>query len=219
MAVPRDPALDPLPSHSAYVAVRSPVAWLTFAATAGIGLGLDLWTKYLSFGKFAHFADDGTFLGGDVYEFIPKWLHFTALVNRGAVFGIGQGKQTLFVAVSVLAIAFLVFLFTRSGKRVGYQFLLGLLLAGVIGNFYDRVKYDYVRDMIHLAPGVPNPLRSFFPRWDTIFPWVFNLADSYLCVGVGLMLLHSLFYGDDAKTPQPAPNAAAPDPTKSGPAV
>ena len=66
----------------------------------------------------------------------------------------GQGHQTLFLIVSVAAIAVLVYFFAFSGRRRGYQVVLGLLLAGVLGNLYDRLAFGYVRDMLHLFPGV-----------------------------------------------------------------
>jgi signal peptidase II len=72
-------------------------------------------------------------------------------------------------------------LFATSGKRWVYQILLGMLLAGVVGNLYDRVMFGYVRDMIHALP-----------KWKNYFPYVFNVADSFLCTGVGLMVIYSL---------------------------
>jgi lipoprotein signal peptidase len=68
---------------------------------------------------------------------------------------------------------------------------------------YDRLRLGYVRDMIHGLPGV------FWPQWVVnllpnsmlppsssgrveVFPWIFNIADSLLCVGVAAMILYSL---------------------------
>jgi signal peptidase II len=87
----------------------------------------------------------------------------------------------LFIAVSALAIAFIVWLFLNSDRQWLYQIILGMLLAGVVGNLYDRVVFGYVRDMIYV-----------FPRWGA-FPYVFNVADSLLCTGVAIMILYSLF--------------------------
>ena len=57
----------------------------------------------------------------------------------------------------------------------------------------DRINFGYVRDMIHVFPGWPNPLRGFFPDWQYVFPWIFNVADSLLCVGVTLMMVYTVF--------------------------
>jgi signal peptidase II len=162
-------------------AFRSPAALMRFALTAAIGTGLDLWTKSVAFSSLS--------LHGEPYQFIPGWLDFEIVKNYGAVFGLGQGARVIFIAVSVGAIIFLTYLFAASGKRWVYQILLGMLLAGVLGNLYDRVTLGYVRDMIHALP-----------EWKNFFPWVFNVADSCLCTGVGLMVIYSLAAEYRAKT-------------------
>src|SRR5262249_49426750 len=141
-------------------ATRSPLAWLLFLGTTVLGLTLDLWTKVLA----AQYLK-----GPRVIQFIPGWLHFTFTENQGAVFGIGQGKRVLFSAVSVAAVIFLTYLFSQSGRQRIYQVILGMLLAGVLGNMWDRIWFGHVRDMIHALP-----------RWPSFFPWIFNVADSLL---------------------------------------
>ncbi len=190
--------------------LRSPAALARFFLTVLIGLGLDLWTKHIAFEKLAagvirysdpefnrsrwavHTRPD--LLETHGYVAVPHWLHFNVTVNEGAVFGIGQGKQMAFVLISIAAILFLTYLFATSGKHRLYQVVLGMLLAGVLGNMYDRVKYGYVRDMIYALPGWHWPWTD-----REVFPWIFNVADVLLCVGVGLIFLHSLFQGRSAK--------------------
>ena len=178
---------------------RSVPALLAFALTFAVGLGLDLWTKELA---FARLAPDGVRYNADyrrheivygpdgrpeVAAVVPGWLQFQAMTNEGAVFGIGQGQRWLFVAVSVLAIGFILYLFATSGDHRFYQFVLGMLLAGVIGNMYDRLTFGYVRDMIYALPGKKWPGTG-----REVFPWIFNVADSLLCVGVGLIFVYTL---------------------------
>jgi signal peptidase II len=127
---------------------------------------------------------------------IPGWLQFEFLRNNGAVFGIAQGQRTCFLLISAGAIVFLTYLFMNSSRRPFYQFILGMLLAGVLGNMYDRIMITSVRDMIHVLPGWhwPSAVRHvlrFLP--DELFPYIFNVADSLLCVGVALMLLYSFY--------------------------
>jgi signal peptidase II len=153
--------------------LRSPAALLRFFGTAGLGLGLDLWTKKYAFDRLL----DAT----GPYRLAPGWVEFEVTVNHGAVFGRLQGQRMLFIAVSAAAVVFLLYLFAGSGRRRGYQVLLGMLLAGVLGNLYDRLMLGYVRDMIHALP-----------RWPNFFPWIFNVADSLLCVGVTLIILYNL---------------------------
>jgi signal peptidase II len=154
---------------------RSPLPLATFLIVSAAGVALDLWTKSLA---VANLAFDRRI------EFIPGWLHFQYTENKGAVFGYGQGMRWLFIGVSIVAVFFLTGLFAVSQRRQWvYHVLLGMLLAGVLGNLYDRAVYGYVRDMIHALP-----------RWPTLFPYIFNVADSLLCVGVFLMVVYSFFH-------------------------
>ena len=172
--------------------LRSPAALALFAGAAAVGLGVDLWTKAAA---VAHLKD------GSIVRVIPGLLQFTYTENHGAVFGLGQGQQTLFLGVSVAAIGFLFFLFLTSGASRAYQLILGMLMAGVLGNMYDRLHFGYVRDMIHALPGwqwpawvvrlLPNAWQPPIGRGLDVFPWIFNVADSLLCVGVGAMLVYS----------------------------
>jgi signal peptidase II len=198
--------------------LKNPRAVARFAGTCVIGLTLDLWTKWWSFNALAH--DVYTDPEGRVrvvtgeYQFIPGWLHFEVTANQGAVFGLGQGQVKFFVAVSVFAIFLLTWLFATSGRKWFPQVVLGMLLAGVLGNMYDRISVGYVRDMIHMMPGKLNPLRGWFPSWHYIFPWIFNVADVMLCVGVGLTLVLGLFHKKDEQS-SPSEQDEAPPRVKS----
>lgn len=184
-------------------AFRSPTAILLFLLTASIGLAADLWSKSLAWNTLV--IDPTAELERDPFNghlrvdsetnaFIPGWLHFKVTVNEGAVFGVGQGKQAVFAIVSAAAIGFLFYLFATSGRRRFYQFILGMLLAGVLGNLYDRMVFRYVRDMLYMLPGKQWPGTE-----REIFPWIFNIADTLLCVGVGLMLIYSFFVQEPAR--------------------
>lgn len=182
--------------------LRSRSALACFLLTVVIGVSLDLWTKKLAWDKLCPKGvtktETGEHIAGphEAYTVIPNVLSFRFTVNEGAVFGIGQGMRWLFLAVSVAAIGFIGYLFLTSGNHRFYQFILGLLLAGVLGNMYDRIKWGYVRDMINIFP---TPIGG--KVW---FPWIFNLADTFLCVGVGLIFLYSL------KAPRPVKDEGKP---------
>lgn len=195
-------ALSPLPADKPY---RHPMAILRFAGVTVLGLALDLWAKSAAVARLKY--DDGV-------AFIPGYLRFDYTENHGAVFGVGQGQRTLFIAVSIAAIAFLSYLFSRSGRQRWYQVVLGMLLAGVLGNLWDRIEYGYVRDMIHALPGWkwPGWLVSALPAtWDwprqDVFPYIFNVADSLLVCGVAILLVHSF-----VTAPRKQHEAAAPAP-------
>ncbi|MDP9172842.1 MAG: signal peptidase II [Planctomycetota bacterium] len=172
---------------------RSPASLSRFLFVAGAGLALDLWTKWLAFRTLAIAvvqANDGWFhvYGREPYRLIPGWLEFEVTTNQGAVFGQLQGQRILFLVMSVAATCFLFWLFSNSSNQRFYQILLGVLLAGVLGNLYDRLMLGYVRDMIHALP-----------LWPHFFPWIFNVADSLLCIGVGLMVLYNFFHKPNAE--------------------
>src|ERR1700761_8286668 len=122
----------------------SPTALCRFFLTAVLGLAADLWTKNLAVSNLSD---------GRVYDFIHGWLQFEFILNPGAVFGIAPGRTQAFLVVSVAAVIFLTYLFSSSGGRPIYQIILGMLMAGVLGNMYDRIAIGKVRDMIHALPG------------------------------------------------------------------
>ena len=179
-------------SDGSFGALRSPAAWARLVLTALIGLALDQWVKFYSFKLSHENRVDGD---GDIWKAIPGFLHIHVTTNRGAVFGLGQGWRSAFVLVSVAAIIFVLYLFASSGRQRLYQIVLGMLIAGILGNLYDRLALGYVRDMIWALP-----------KWG-VFPWIFNVADSLLCVGVTIMIVYSFFHSP------PKPKSAEADTT------
>lgn len=186
---------------------RSTVAWLTLAATLAAGLGLDLWSKYWAFGSIAGYPVDleRERILNDPSFFVPHHarvvaipadlLDFRLVLNHGAVFGIGQQQRGLFIAFTVLATCAAIALFargTRSGQRLAHV-AIGMILAGGLGNLYDRIVYGAVRDFLHMLPGWQLPGGWKWPGTPTgdVFPWVFNVADVLLLAGMGLFILTS----------------------------
>lgn len=165
-------------------AVYSAAAWARFAVPAVAGLVVDLWTKAASFpggieGEGLHPAR----FHHEAQEIVPGVLGFTTTINKGAVFGIGQGMSWLFVVFSIVAMAAIMFVFTRSFRSQWVLHVaLGLITAGAIGNLYDRVVYGGVRDML-----------KFEVDW---YPYIFNIADVLLCIGVPLLMAVWLFTKD-----------------------
>jgi signal peptidase II len=134
---------------------------------------------------------------------LPHVLEFTLVLNPGAVFGTGAGLRVVFIAFTILAVAFGLWMFgswTRAQDRAAHV-AIGLLLAGGLGNLYDRIVYACVRDFIHPLPGVrmpfgwPNPLTGGTELW----PYVSNLADLWLLIGIGTLLVFLWRSGKAAK--------------------
>ena len=204
MSEHRPTAVDATTPDATAGAFRSPAALARLLLTALAGLALDLATKVWAFKALMYNRvtgpDGSVHVESHTNALVPGWLHFHVTANQGAVFGMGQGNRWLFVAVSLAAIGFLFYLFATSAPRQRvYQIIVGMLLAGVLGNLYDRLLFGYVRDMIYMLPGRtwPQWMANALPAtWEwtrgPIFPWIFNVADTLLCTGVALMLVYSL---------------------------
>ncbi|MFM8932040.1 MAG: signal peptidase II [Gemmataceae bacterium] len=103
-------------------------------------------------------------------------------VNQGALFGMGgaawQGVANgLFALVSLLVAVALGLFVTLWPEKPTWMLVtaLGLVAGGAVGNLFDRVRFSGVRDFLH---------------WNYLFDWpVFNVADVFLVVGAGLILL------------------------------
>lgn len=107
---------------------------------------------------------------------IPDVLELHYLENKGAAWGIMQGKMWILVPVTfvVLAVIFIVFLKLPHARQFTLlRFCLTLLAAGALGNFIDRIMNQYVVDFI------------YFSLID--FP-VFNVADCFVCISAALIL-------------------------------
>jgi len=126
---------------------------------------------------------------------VPNVLAINLVLNRGAVFGLGQGYTWLFVLVTVIAVGAIGWTYARSEARHWLLHItLTLVLAGALGNLYDRIVFGAVRDMLWLFPGVNLPFGwSWGGGQRGLYPWVFNLADVYLTCGIGLLILRALF--------------------------
>jgi len=106
-------------------------------------------------------------------------LAFTRVQNRGAAFGLMPGKITLFVGISMLVLV-AVGLFWRYEKPRTWPVVIAtaLICAGAVGNLIDRVSSGHVTD--------------FFEVLFMQFP-VFNIADSAIVVGTGILIAWMLF--------------------------
>lgn len=120
--------------------------------------------------------------------FIKGLISITYVQNTGAAWSFLSGvswAQTFFKILTVVALCLFTAMYLYAMKK-GYKWLMYsivFIVGGTIGNFVDRVAFGYVRDFI---------LLTFMD-----FP-VFNIADSFLCVGVVMFVIHYLFLDSDA---------------------
>jgi signal peptidase II len=156
--------------------------WILLIFCIGI-LVLDQWTKSLVVQKLPLYQR---------VEVIQGFFDLTHVRNTGGAFGIFGGEKgglgsILFVVVSLIAIGAIVFLFLRikeNERTLAFSF--SLILSGAVGNLIDRLRYGEVVDFLDFY------LSSY--HWPA-----FNVADSAICVGIGLMALE-LLKGDHKKS-------------------
>ena len=134
-----------------------------------VSVGLDQLSKYLVV------ANMGLHESVDI---IPGVLRFTYIHNDGAAFGSMDEHRWIFMVLSSAAIiGILVFLFWKKPQDKLLLSSLILITGGGIGNMIDRIALGYVIDFIDFCA---------FPK---IWMWIFNIADSCVCIGAGLLAL------------------------------
>ena len=115
---------------------------------------------------------------GEIKSWIPNLVSLTYLQNRGAAFSILQDQQLLFAVITLVVVVGAIW-YLHKHMEDSFWMVLGLtlIIAGGLGNFIDRISQGFVVDMFHL---------------DFINFAIFNVADSYLTVGVVVLLLAML---------------------------
>ena len=107
-------------------------------------------------------------------------LYLTLVQNRGVSFGLFRADADLMrwvLAAFSLGVAILLGIWARNQSRLLSFTAIGLVIGGAVGNLMDRVRFGAVIDFIDLS-------RMYFP-------WVFNVGDSAITIGVILLLIDS----------------------------
>ena len=125
---------------------------------------------------------------GESVEVVGDLVRVWHVRNTGAAFSLFPGAIWLFVPVTILALVMIVYFFRSfRGRGPWIHVVLGMILAGTLGNLTDRLRLGYVVDFVSVGFG------------DTRFP-TFNVADSAVVVGIGLLVLYLTFA--DSERPQ-----------------
>ena len=112
---------------------------------------------------------------GETIPVIKDIFHFTYIRNEGAAFGMLSEHRWVFMIISSVAIvAMCIYLFKFCKERMLTRIGIALVIGGGIGNMIDRIFLGYVVDMIDCR------FLEFY---------VFNVADSCVCVGAGIVFL------------------------------
>ena len=172
---------------------------LLFFAVAAAGAALDLWTKHLAFEHIQRYQE---------VTIIDGFFAYGRTTNPGVVFGMGAGAKKIWLAVSVLAVpVILAIFFTVKKPKWILSIALGMILAGTLGNMYDRVftEVQEVRDFIKFYYRPASGGEKVWP--------LFNLADAFICVGVFLLTIEMMFFDERNRKPdEPAKNIEPPIP-------
>ena len=157
----------------------------------------------------------------DMYESIPlikNFLHITYTTNDGAAFGMmdGEAGRAVFITISVLAIlGFLAYLYLGHADNMLYGVSLAMVISGGIGNMIDRWGFGFY---VNPSTGMGEVVDfiDFCGIWNAIF----NGADSFVCVGAGMLILALVidlvkeFKAEKAKKLQAAEPAEATETTE-----
>ncbi len=132
-----------------------------------LSVAADQITKHLVLANIAMYEDVAV---------LPGIFHFTYIENKGAAFGMLANNRWVFLVISTVAIAAFVFYIIKyRPKDILLRISLSFVVGGGIGNMIDRCFRGSVVDFIEV---------------DFIDFYVFNVADIFVCVGCGLMVLY-----------------------------
>lgn len=161
----------------------SPKAALVLAGTAAVLYAADQVTKSLVASAMAP---------GESIDVIGDLVRLWYVKNTGAAFSLFPGAIWLFVPVTLVALVMIGWFF-RSFRARGpwIHVVLGVILAGTLGNLTDRLRLGYVIDFISVGIG------------STRFP-TFNVADSAVVVGIGVLVLYLTFADRSRHRDEPA---------------
>ncbi len=188
----------------------APSRYVAFVLIAAVGLAADLFTKGVVFS----WPDK---LTGRVYWLWEGCVGIQTSLNEGALFGLGFGHVPVFAAISVLAgIAIPVWLFVfRTANDWWLTLSLGAVMAGVLGNLYDRLGLSgEVWPALDPRAGETVYAVRDWILWQVNDQWRwpnFNLADSFLVVGAAVLFLRAMF--------EPAPDKATAESSPESPSV
>jgi signal peptidase II len=136
--------------------------WVGLAAIALAAVAADQLTKHIVTGHLV--------LGEGIHVVGPFWIHHVQ--NSGIAFGLFSSATPVVIVLTAIAVAWMLVFFARSGARHPVlPVSLGLVIGGSTSNLVDRVRLGYVTDFIDLR---------YWPA--------FNLADSFIVVGVAILL-------------------------------
>ena len=154
---------------------KSLIDYIVYTAVILGGLLIDQLTKFLAF-KFLTQVD--------TVPIIKNVLHLTFETNRGMAFSMLSDNRWVFITVSTIAIfAFLAYLYLGHADNLFYGVALSMVITGGIGNMIDRIGLGF-----YVAPDGVGEVIDFIDFRLINFA-VFNGADSFVCIGAGILIV------------------------------
>ena len=159
--------------------------YVLFFSIALVGCAVDLATKRWIFERLGMPGQNPSIWLWD------QVFGFTTSLNAGALFGFGQGQVVLFACLSVVAaLGILYWLFVAGAARdLLLTIALGCVMGGIFGNLYDRLGLP---GLVHNGQTVYAVRDWLHFRVEGLIDWpIFNIADSLLVCGAGLLVWHA----------------------------
>ncbi len=151
--------------------------WLSLGSVALAGVAADQLTKSIVTSRLDY--------NDQVHVIGPFSIHH--VTNSGIAFGLFASATSIVILLTGLAVAWMLYFFARSGSRHPVlPVALGLVIGGSVSNLTDRVRLGHVTDFLD------------FKYWPA-----FNLADSFIVVGVAALLLALVVSDRQATRPRP----------------
>jgi len=136
-------------------------------------------------------------------QVLPPLFNLTWVENRGVSFGLfGDGSARGMLTVFQVAVAGILAWWALRADRRLLITSIGLIMGGALGNVIDRIRFGYVVDFLDFSGPhffLPGFLPGVLGGLKINFPWIFNVADSAICIGVVLLIIDSLRAEQEAK--------------------
>jgi signal peptidase II len=129
---------------------------------------------------------------GQSHPVLDPFFNITLVHNEGVSFGLfGDGSARWMLSLFSLVVASILGWWALRADRRLLITAIGFIMGGAIGNVIDRIRFGWVVDFLDFSGNVVAGVK--------VFPWVFNIADSAITIGVVLLILDSLLSERAAK--------------------
>jgi signal peptidase II len=142
----------------------------------------------LVFDQFTKQAVRARMVYGQSHPVIEGFFNLVYVRNDGAAWNLLSGHGIILILISLSVLVLLV-VYRRSflQEQLSHRVLLGLLIGGIAGNLADRIRFGWVTDFLDFQFGSYH-----YPS--------FNVADSAICIAIGLYVLTNLFHKKEDET-------------------